>query len=403
MEAALSAAARALSRGDALDAIKWIGERRSPIARAMLGTALAQMGDYDKARAHLRAALRGLGTEERLQRARCLAADAEVAMARGDLRWNAAAVTRSIDELEQAGDSRNAFYMRLVAARAALRLGAPRDAEAYLAVQALDRAPPLHRAFVALARAEVAATRGDEVALDAALARAEGAAREASIAPLSEEVASASRRFEAPCALVGYGGVYEPANLRRLFAVEREARVVFDVGRREVRAAAAVVSFARKSVLFDLACVLAEHASHEIARDEIIALAFGARRSNDSLRSRLRVEVGRVRKLLSPLALRIEPTAHGYTMRCAAVPAVVKPLEDSPQARLLALLHDGIAWSSSSLAVALGQSERTVLRALASLEIAQKVARIGRGRGQKWVRLARIPTHLLLPRQQSRS
>src|SRR5258708_23402242 len=129
MEAPLTAAARALFLGDALSALKWLGRRTDAPARAMRGAALSQLGEFARAKAQLRAALRALGPADGLLRARCLAAEAEIALALGDLRWSAEPVARAVAELEAAGDARNAAYLQLVAARAALRLGRHPDAE----------------------------------------------------------------------------------------------------------------------------------------------------------------------------------------------------------------------------------------------------------------------------------
>src|SRR4051812_6617963 len=128
----LTAAARALSLGDALSALTWLGRRTDAPARAMRGAALSQLGEFASAKAQLRAALRALGPADGLLRARCLAAEAEIALALGDLRWSAEPVARAVAELEARGDARNAVYLRLVAARAALRLGRPADAERLL-------------------------------------------------------------------------------------------------------------------------------------------------------------------------------------------------------------------------------------------------------------------------------
>ena len=161
MDAPLTAAARALALGDALSALKWLGLRTDAAARAMRGAALSQLGEFARAKAQLRAALRALGPGDGLLRARCLAAEAEIALSLGDLRWSAEPVARAVAELEAAGDSRNAAYLQLVAARAALRLGRPEDAERLLRHAKLAPAAPLERTFAELVRVELAAKRGD--------------------------------------------------------------------------------------------------------------------------------------------------------------------------------------------------------------------------------------------------
>jgi DNA-binding transcriptional ArsR family regulator len=78
---------------------------------------------------------------------------------------------------------------------------------------------------------------------------------------------------------------------------------------------------------------------------------------------------------------------------------VLAPPIDGDQASLVALLSDGVAWSTSALALALGDSQRTVQRALAELETAGQVRAIGQARARRWLAppLAGFTTILLLP------
>ena len=131
----------------------------------------------------------------------------------------------------------------------------------------------------------------------------------------------------------------------------------------------------------------------------LIARAFGTRRPNESHRARLRVEIGRLRALITSLA-RIEATARGFVIRpCGAGAVVLAPPIDGDQGSLVALLSDGEAWSTSALAMALGASQRTVQRSLAELEAAGRVRSIGRARARRWLSppLAGFTTMLLLP------
>ncbi|MDZ4359243.1 MAG: helix-turn-helix domain-containing protein, partial [Variovorax sp.] len=117
-------------------------------------------------------------------------------------------------------------------------------------------------------------------------------------------------------------------------------------------------------------------------------------------RARLRVEIGRLRALVKPMA-RIEATPQGFilTPHDARPVVVLAPPIDGDQASLVALLSDGAAWSTSALALALGASQRTVQRALADLEAAGRARSIGRARAQRWLAppLAGFTTILLLP------
>ncbi len=396
MDAPLAAAARALSLGDALSALKWLGRRTDAPARAMRGVALSQLGEFARAKAQLRAALRALGRDDGLLRARCLAAEAEIALATGDLRWSAEPVGRAVAELDATGDARNAAYLRLVAARAALRLGRPADAERLLRDAKLATAAPLDRTFAEIVRVELAAKRGDPDLLSSALASASEAAEEASIPALVLEVARIRDRYEGSSVVVTSRGKASTASYADVCALGRSAAVVIDGGARELRSSGQLVSLARKPVLFALLGVLAEAWPDAAARDTLIARAFGARRPNDSHRIRLRVEIGRLRKALRP-RLDILPAASGYALASRCEVVLVMPLEDSPASRLLSLMHGGEPWSASSLALALDVSERTVQRSLVELQDAGKVAPTGNGRARRWVRLCEIPTDLSLP------
>jgi hypothetical protein len=161
-----------------------------------------------------------------------------------------------------------------------------------------------------------------------------------------------------------------------------------------------VISLVRRPVLFALARALGEAVPLDVPRDTLIALAFRARRANDSHRARLRVEIGRLRKVLGTLA-GVSATPRGYTLlpRRAGEVVVLARLLDEEHAAVLAFLADGESWSSSALALALGTSQRTVQRALDSLGAAGKVRPVGRGRARRWMSppAAGFATTLLLP------
>jgi hypothetical protein len=153
-------------------------------------------------------------------------------------------------------------------------------------------------------------------------------------------------------------------------------------------------------VLFALARVLAEAWPHDADRESLIAAAFRIRRPDATHRARLRVELGRLRGLSRSLA-RIVATPRGYALRPndARDVVVLAPPVEGDDAAMLALLSDGAAWSTSALALALGRSQRSVQRALASLEAAGRVRAIGRTRARRWTAPSRaeFTTILLLP------
>jgi hypothetical protein len=152
--------------------------------------------------------------------------------------------------------------------------------------------------------------------------------------------------------------------------------------------------------LFTLARALAERWPEDAERDSLIARAFRMRHPNETHRARLRVEIGRLRTCAAQL-LRVEATARGYVLRPHGTQGVVVllPPIDGEAASLQALLADGAAWSTSALALALGESQRTVQRALLELEATGQVRSIGRARAQRWLSapLAGFTTILLLP------
>jgi hypothetical protein len=167
-----------------------------------------------------------------------------------------------------------------------------------------------------------------------------------------------------------------------------------------VRAGATWLPLSRRPVMFALARALGEAWPGDVDRRALIQRAFRARRPDATDRARLRVEIGRLRALVAPVA-RIEPSSRGFalTPRGGRDVVVLVPPIDGDQASLQALLADGEAWSTSALALALGASQRTVQRALVDLEAAGRVRTVGRARAKRWLSppLAGFTTILLLP------
>src|SRR6201999_4297362 len=113
---------------------------------------------------------------------------------------------------------------------------------------------------------------------------------------------------------------------------------------------------------------LAEAAPKDAPRDALISRAFGAKRSNESFRARLRVEIGRLRREIGePAEVRAPPAGFGLLPLRAKRVVVLSPLADGEGGELLGLLADGEAWSTSALATALGRTQRGIQRALAVL------------------------------------
>jgi hypothetical protein len=176
--------------------------------------------------------------------------------------------------------------------------------------------------------------------------------------------------------------------------------LVVDACRRGMQVGDAWRPLARRPVLFSLARALAEAWPGDVDREALIAAAFRTRRPDDTHRARLRVEIGRLRALVTTLA-GIDATARGFILRPRDGRGVVvlAPPIDGDQGSLVALLSDGAAWSTSALALALGPSQRTVQRALVELEAAGRVRSIGHARARRWLAppLAGFTTILLLP------
>lgn len=400
MDSLIAASARALAAGDALAALKRISLRDDPPALALRGIAMAQLGELARARELLRQAGRAFGKHEALARARCTVAEAEVALAMRELGASPRALQAALASLEAHADHANALQARLIAARHQLllgRLGAAADTLRELDGRAL---PPPLRAVAELVSAEIALRSLHTREAQAALSRAQAAAERAGIVALVGEVAAARLALEQPAARQLHADGERPLRLAEVEALFDSGALVLDACRHGLRAGEVWLPLARRPVLFALARALAEAWPHDVPRDTLIERAFRTRRPDETHRARLRVEIGRLRKLAAPLA-RIEATARGFTLapRDARTLAVLVPPIDGEQASLQALLTDGAAWSTSALALAMDTSQRTVQRALAELEAAGRVRAIGRARAQRWLAapIAGFTTILLLP------
>jgi hypothetical protein len=400
MDSLIAAAARALASGDALGALKRVSLREDPPALALRGIAMAQLGEHPRARELIKRAARGFGTHEELARARCIVAEAEVALAMRDLGGSPRLLATAAATLDARDDRGNALHARLIAVRRLLLLG--RIDEAGAALAGLDAAalPPSLRAVAELAAAEVALRSLRTAEARRALGRAHAAAEITQVPALLGEVAEARGALDRPAARSVKAGHEQALRLDEVEALLASGALVVDACRRGLRAGATWVPLARRPVLFALARALAESWPDGVDRDTLIGCAFRMRHPDETHRARLRVEIGRLRKLAAPLA-RVDADARGFVLTPhdeREVVVLVPPI-DGEQAQLLALLADGVAWSTSALALALGESQRTVQRALVELEAAGRVRSIARARAQRWLAppLAGFTTILLLP------
>ncbi|EGP07964.1 hypothetical protein CSIRO_2560 [Bradyrhizobiaceae bacterium SG-6C] len=405
MDSLITAAARALSTGDPLGALNRVALRDDPPALALRGLAMAQLGDLAKARTLLQKAARAFGPREAVARARCVVAEAEIALVsrdviEGHLGWSAKALDDARAVLERHGDRINAGHARQLEIRRLLLIGHLDEAER--ATTGLDPAalPPAWRAAHELTVAGLAMRRLRIKNARAALARAERAAQDARIPALIVEVENASHVLETPAARLITQGKERPLMLAEVEALHASKTFIVDACCYVIRQAGTSIPLATRPVLFTLARALAEAWPNDASRSHLLVRAFRAKHADDSHRARLRVEIGRLRKALRPLA-DIAATKDGFALMphsARKVAVLTTPVEEE-HAAVLAFLADGESWSSSALALALGASQRTVQRALDELAMAGKVQSFGRARARRWMTppVAGFTTTLLLP------
>jgi tetratricopeptide (TPR) repeat protein len=400
MDSLITAAARALAAGDPLGALKRVALRDDAPGLALRGIAMAQLGDHARAKALLRRAARAFGPKEAVARARCVVAEAEIALVSRDLGWPTKALDAARATLEAHGDRVNAAHARYLEVRRLLLIGRLDEAERTLAKLDPTPFPPASRAAHELVVAGLAMRRVRTKEARAALARAARAARDANIPALTAEVESAFLLLNAPAARLIASGEERLLLLEEVEALLASKVFVVDACRHVVRDASKVVSLAKRPVLFALARALGEAWPGDVPRDTLVSRAFRLKLADESHRARLRVEVGRLRRMIRTLAS-VSATKRGFALaprRAREVVVLARPVEVK-HAAVFAFLADGESWSSSALALALGTSQRTVQRALDSLSGAGKVQSFGRGRARRWMTppVPGFATTLLLP------
>jgi hypothetical protein len=400
VDSLITAAGRALAAGDPLGALKRIALRDDAPALALRGIAMAQLGDFVRAKALLKSAARAFGPREAVARARCIVAEAEVALVSRDLSWPTKALDAARTTLEAHGDLLNAAHARYLEVRRLLLIGRLNEAEHRLATLDPSPFPPASRAAHALVVAGIAMRRLRMKPARAALVRAKEAAAQARIPALAAEIDSAAQLLTAPAARLIARGGERPLLLEEVEALLSSTALVIDACRYVVRDETMAVSLATRPVLFAIARALAEAWPGDVSRTTLIARAFRGKEADESHRARLRVEVGRLRRVLKNIA-DVTATSDGFALlpRRAGDVAVLAHPVDEEHAEVLAFLADGESWSSSALALALGASQRTVQRSLDALSAAGKVQSFGRGRARRWMTppVGGFTTTLLLP------
>lgn len=406
MESLITAAARALEAGDPLGALNRVALRNDAPSLALRGIAMAQLGDLAKAKVLLRSAARAFGPREAVARARCVVAEAEIALVSRDLSWpaktlaGAKALAGARATLASHGDLANAAHAGHIEARRLLLLGRVDEAERTLAEIGVSPLPPASLVVRELVIAGIAIRRLKTRDARAALDRAGKAARLAKIPALVAEVDTANLILDTPAARLIARGSEHPLLLGEVERLATSTALVVDTFHHVVRRQGVSVSLGTRPVLFALARLLAQAWPADVSREALISGAFRARHADESHRARLRVEIGRLRTQLKALA-EISATKQGFELaprKTRDVIVLARPVEEK-HAAVLAILADGEPWSSSALALALGMSARTVQRALEELARSSKVQSFGHGRARRWMTppVPGFPTGLLLP------
>jgi hypothetical protein len=400
VDSPITAAARALAAGDPLGALKRVALRDDAPGLALRGIAMAQLGELVRAKALLRKAARAFGAKEAVARARCVVAEAEVALASRELGWPAKALDAARATLEEHGDRVNAAHARYLEVRRLLLLGRLDETERMLAGLDPTSLPPALRAVHELVVAGIGLRRLQTKTARAALARAARAAQHARIPALTAEVESAFLVLNTPAARLIAKGEERLLRLEEVEALLASNAFVVDACRHAVCHAGTTIPLATRPVLFALARTLGEAWPQDVPRDMLVARAFRLKLADESHRARLRVEIGRLRGVLRTLA-EVSATKRGFVLaprHAGAVVVLARPVEEK-HAAVLALLADGESWSSSALALALGASQRTVQRALDALAATGKVQPFGHGRARRWTTppVPGFATTLLLP------
>lgn len=400
MDSLIAAAAQALAAGDPLGALNRVALRNDAPALALRGIAMAQLGDLGRARELVRRAARAFGRKALMPRARCILAEAEIALVSRDLGWPAKALESARKTLQAQGDWANAAHAQYLQIRHLLLVGHLDEAEQRLGAFDPTPLPPASRASLELVAAGIALRRVRTKPAQAALARARDFAGQAGIPALTAEIESLSRTMETPVARKIARGKEHSLLLSEVEALLASRSIIVDSFRYVVREAGNHVSLESRPLLFTLARALAEAWPADVPRDSLIAQVFRTRHADETHRARLRVEVGRLRSVLQPLA-KLTATPRGFALapRNANEIIVLARPDDEKHATVLALLADGESWSSSALALALGTSQRSVQRALEELAASSKVQAVGRGRTRRWMvpAMPGFPTTLLLP------
>jgi len=382
---AILVARNALAAGDPLRALSLIGRLDGAHGLLLRGIAYAQLGDLELAYESLAAA--EAQAEAPHARARARAALVEIALNGGDPAPAARNARACAEELAQLGDARNAAMLRLVMARAEVLLGRLGEARHVVEEVLATELPTDIVALACLAQAEIAVRALAAGEARSALTRARRGLEGAPHPLLERALAALERELLVPIARILRAGAPRDADLFAIEDVSRGQVLLVDACRKLALSGRAAIPLARRPVLFGLLLVLGRAWPAAVARRDLATQAFGAHRVNESHLARLRVEIGRLRKLMDGLSAEPIASGDGYVLSSKRDVVVLLPLTDEDSARVGFLLADGASWSARGLAEHAGISKRTAQRALAALVASGSVVRAGKGNGVRYARL----------------
>ncbi len=400
-------AADALARGDAITALQCTQDHKDPRAQAIRGVAYAQLQEYELAQKHLKAAIERSSTPAlALTRARALAALAEIQAAQRAFEPAASGLTEAADILRALGDHRNAAWAGLVRSRLLLlnadEAGAA-DARREAAQDAQRSEAPALQSMLLLARAEAAvrnlSIRKAVELLERALHLLDS---NTTISALAGEV---RRQHEALTQEPIATWISEGSTTLTALQVEARlssarASIIVDRFRSRLTADDQTIELRGRPLLFSLLLQLAKAWPKHALKDALIRETFETNVINDSHRVRLRVELGRLRKLIGAHT-QVEAHEDGWRLQPFKDRAVcvLEPIAIYPSPALVALLADKAAWSAADIGRALGKSKRTIQRLLNDMKARHEVQVIGQGAAQRYVLMTpgdRLATQMLL-------
>jgi Mn-dependent DtxR family transcriptional regulator len=389
-------AARALAHGDPLAALAAIGDATDALGLSLRAVAFGQLEEWPAAVRDLRrVAAVAHRTGDRRLAARVAAAQAELALARRDLPRADRAARRAVEALSRTGDRENLAWARLVLARLELWLGRPDRASAELALAGTGELP-VHRAMRRLVQAELALRALRASAAAGALEEALALARAERLASLTAEIERCRAALARPIGTAITAGQARPVNALDLERARVSSGSLVIDGFAGRLGAPITVELQRRPVLLALLLELGL-AIGPVAAASLARAAFGAGRMDEVRRARLRVELGRLRRLLDPVAS-VLPEEGGWRLDSPQPVLVLLPDGPREHAAIRALLAEGRPWGTASVARAVARTPRTVQRALRELAERGEVVAEGRGAARRWrlAGAAPIATPMLL-------